>query len=479
MNARHTDPPGPIAGKVSARPTGLSRVGAVAIWPLRLVARAVDSFSPRSMPILGRRSYVIEAVTTFFFAVTLAVVEGGVIGVFAKQGFSGVVPQATLNMVVAVIGVSSEIANLLSFVWSAASVGRAKVPFINVLQLAVVALVASIALVPKSAVGLGVLLGVVMLARVCWSGILTIRPTIWRANYAPRARARIVGKFSTLQQVIVALVGVTLGATLDRWPAGSGSLMTAAAGLGLVGVWATARQRVRGGPAAVRAEIKAGVLKPWQGPAIVWKILRGDARFAQFMIAMFILGFGNLMLTPILIIILKEQFDQGYLGGILITTAIPSLVMPAAVPIWARLLDRAHVVRFRSVHGWVFVLATGIFAIAILVHRMELMYLGAVVQGVAIGGGALAWNLGHVDFAPPTQASHYMATHVSLNGLRGLLAPIFAVTFYQWLGNRGFTHADAAAAVLGTSTALGVIGTGGFVALRLSMGSSAAHARRE
>lgn len=431
------------------------------------------------MPLLGRRSYAIEAVTTFFFAITLAVVEGGVIGVFTKQTYSDVVPQATLNVAVAVVGVSSEIANLLSFVWSAVSVGRAKVPLINGLQIAVVALVASIGIIPRSAVGLVVLLAVVMLARVCWSGIITVRPTVWRANYAPRVRARIVGKFSTVQQVIVAVVGIGLGATLDRWPTGSASLMTIAAGLGLIGVWATGKQRVRGGPAALRAEVRGGVLKPWQGPAIVWKILRADARFAQFMIAMFVLGFGNLMLTPILIIILKEQFGQGYLGGILITTAIPSLVLPAAIPLWARFLDRAHVVRFRSIHGWVFVLATAIFALAILSHRMELMYVGAVVQGIAIGGGALAWNLGHVDFAPPAQASHYMATHVSLNGLRGLLAPIFAVTLYEWLGRRGLSHANAAAAVLGTSTVLGAIGTSGFIALRLSMGSSAAHAARD
>jgi len=448
------------------------RLAAISLAPIRLLASAILSFTPRSMPMFSRRSYAIEAVTTFFFAITLAVIEGGVVGVYTKQTYSGVVPQSTLNIAVAVIGVSFEIANLFSFVWSAASVGRAKVPFINALQTAVVALACGIALVPRSPVGLGILLGVVMIARVCWSGIITIRPTIWRANYAPRVRARIVGKFSTLQQVIVAIVGIALGATLDRSSGGSAVLMTVLAGLGVVGVWATGKQRVRGGPAAVRAEVSGGVLKPWQGPAIVWKILRSDARFAQFMIAMFILGFGNLMLTPILVIILKEQFGQGYLGGILITTAIPSLVMPLAIPLWARFLDRAHVVRFRSIHGWTFVLSISIFVTAILLHRIEIMYAGAIVQGVAMGGGSLAWNLGHVDFAPPSQVSHYMATHVTLNGLRGLISPVFAVSIYEWIGHRGQSPASAAAWVLGLSLVFCVIGTSGFVALRLAMGSS-------
>lgn len=460
-------------------PSGVPRrLAAISLVPIRLLAGAVLSFSPSSMPLFSRRSYAIEAVTTFFFAITLAVIEGGVIGVYTKQTYSGVVPQSTLNIAVAVIGVSFEIANLVSFVWSSVSVGRAKIPLINTLQTAVVMLVSGIALIPRSSAGLGILMAVVMIARVCWSGIITIRPTIWRANYAPRVRARIVGKFSTLQQVIVAVVGIMLGATLDHSSGASPVLMTVLAGLGLVGVWATGKQRVRGGPAAIRAEVSGGVLRPWQGPGIVWKILRGDARFAQFMIAMFILGFGNLMLTPILVIILKEQFGQGYLGGILVTTAIPSTVMPLAIPLWARFLDRAHVVRFRSIHGWTFVLSISIFVAAILLHRMEVMYVGAIVQGVAMGGGSLAWNLGHVDFAPPAQVSHYMATHVTLNGLRGLISPIFAVSIYEWLGRHVQSPANAAACVLGLSWVLCVIGTSGFVALRRSMGSSAARTLR-
>ncbi len=445
---------------------------------MRLVSDVISSFSPRSMPPLSRRSYAIEALTTVFFAIALAVIEGGVISVFTKQAYSDVVPQGFLNLAVALIGVSAEIANLLSFIWSAFSVGRAKVPLINALQAAVVGLVALIALVPRSSPGLAILLFVVLAARFCWSGVITIRPTIWRANYPPRVRARIVGKFSTLQQLMIAVVGITLGATLDRWADGAGTLTTTAAGLGALGVWATSKQRVRRGPAAVRAEIRAGIMMPWQGPGVVWKILRRDARYAQFMIAMFVLGFGNLMVTPILVIILKEQFAKGYLGGILVTTGIPSLVMPIAIPLWARLLDRAHVVRFRSIHGWVFVAAAISFGLGVLTHRIELIYLGSVIQGVAIGGGSLAWNLGHVDFAPPSEVSHYMATHVTLNGLRGLIAPIFAVTLYQALASLGLTHAAAAAAVLATSTAFCVVGTAGFVAMRLSMGASAARPSR-
>ena len=41
-------------------------------------------------------------------------------------------------------------------------------------------------------------------------------------------------------------------------------------------------------------------------------------------------------------------------------------------------------------------------------------------MGVARGGGSLAWQLGHNDFARADQLSAYMGIHVTLTGVRGL-----------------------------------------------------------
>jgi len=156
------------------------------------------------------------------------------------------------------------------------------------------------------------------------------------------------------------------------------------------------------------------------------------------------------------------------------------LLIPLAVPVWAGLLDRSHVVRFRAVHGWFFVAAQAMFMLGMAVQAMPLMYAGAVLWGVALGGGALAWNLGHTDFAPPAQNAHYMATHVTLNGLRGLLAPFLSAGLYtlatQLLGPSGVM--DPAAAVLAVSVVLSGLGAAGFVWLRFSMGAAAGRLQR-
>jgi hypothetical protein len=49
-----------------------------------------------------------------------------------------------------------------------------------------------------------------------------------------------------------------------------------------------------------------------------------------------------------------------------------------------------------------------------------------------VGGGALAWNLGHLHFAPPEKAEIYMGVHVALSGARGLIAPLGGM----WLWNK-------------------------------------------
>lgn len=435
------------------------------------VGQAARSFLPSSMPRFARRSYAIELVTTFFFALALSTVEGGFIGVFTKQTFEGVADPSWLNFVVALVAAAPELANIVSFVWVSLSHGRAKIPFINGLQLAVIALAAGIAVMPRTGLGLAGLAVAVVAARVCWSGISALRPTVWRANYSARVRARIVGKFSTVQQVLVAMVGLGLGLALDWNQASAQVLVPLLAGLGIVAVVATSRQRVRGGPLMLKQEGKEpSIGRPWNAPAMVWRVLRKDPRYAQFMLCMFVLGFGNLMVNPVLVIILKDQFGMGYFGSVLVISGIPYLLMPLAIPLWARLLDRAHVVKFRSIHGWMFVLSTGIFLWAVLAHSMGLMYAGAVVQGIAYGGGTLAWNLGHVDFARPSQTSQYMATHLTLNGVRGLVAPLLAVGVYDNLARvLGMRTDQSAAWVLASSEVLCVVGCAGFVWLRVAM----------
>jgi MFS family permease len=390
---------------------------------------------PASMPILARRNYRHELLAACFLPFLLAVVDSAIIGVVVKNAYTGVVNDTLLNFVVAVITASAAFSNIVSFAWVKLSHARDKVRFINGLQVSMIVLVGLIGFMPRTELGMWALAALVLLARFCWAGFITIRSTVWRQNYSRNTRARVTGKTATVQVLTLSLLGMGLGAAMDADPDSFRLVLPLGCVLSLVGVWSWSRVRLRG-RASLRAQEIASTANgdaPSFNPVGMLRLLAADRLFAGYMACMFLLGLGNLMQTPLLVVLLRDQFDMQYLGGIQITSSIPLAMMPLSIPLWARLLDRVHVIQFRKIHSWFFVVACAVSTIAIHTRTPALLVVSAVVQGLAFGGGALAWTLGHLDFAPAHRASAYMGVHVTLTGVRGLIAPFLSVGIYELL----------------------------------------------
>lgn len=432
---------------------------------------AVAGFLPGATPRMARRTYTQEISAAMLFSVALAAIDSGVLAVYAKRTFSDSVDETTLNLCVALLGSMDALANILSFVWSSLGQGRRKIAVINALQAGVLLTISAIAVMPSTPVGLTLLVGLALAARCCWSGILTLRPTLWRGTYSRDMRASIVGRLSTIQLLVVAAMGAFLGRVLDTDRAWYAPAILASCAVGVGAILITRRIRVRRENSMLRQEREGSPPMPlWRAPFVVLQVLRTDRRYAQFMACMFVLGFANLMVNPILAITLSEQFGLGYFQSILITSTIQQGVQIVSIPAWGRFLDRSHVVRFRAIHSWFFTASGVVLVLGAALSRVELMYAGAVLLGLAYGGGAIAWHLGHVDFSPPSRTSLYMATHVTLNGVRGLLAPIAAVFLYEAVKHAGGNAGGHASAwVLGVSLIVSMIGAAGFVWLNRSM----------
>jgi hypothetical protein len=116
-----------------------------------------------------------------------------------------------------------------------------------------------------------------------------------------------------------------------------------------------------------------------------------------------------------------------------ITAAVPILVMPLAIQPWARFLDRHHVITYRAVHSRLAVAGSIVLAVAVLARLDWLLWPGALLMGASLAAGSLGWSLGHNDFAPRGEETRYMALHVTLTGLRGLIAPPAAILAYYAL----------------------------------------------
>ena len=363
-------------------------------------------------------------------AFVMALLEGGVIGVVIKNGFDGQVSDWMLNFAVAVATGAPFYSNLISFIWVKVSHGRDKSLLVS--NLAVICCLCAMAMsfTPFTTFGLAMLVGLLIIARICWSGIMTIRSTIWRANYPRHIRGKVTAKLATMASLLMSVAAITAGWVLDWRFEAFQWLFIGFALLSIVGAFRYRHLTVRHQERSLSRENS-----PEQKVSFrrVFSVLKQNRAFAKYMASMFILGSGNLMFMAPLIVYLNEHTGLTKSHQILITTAIPLALIPVAVGWWARLLDGNHIFHFRAIHSWGFVCAIATYVIAQFSGNEFLFFVGACCYGIAISGGVIGWNLGHNDFVGKASPMDYMAVHVTLTGIRGLFAPLVGIGFYQWL----------------------------------------------
>lgn len=423
-----------------------------------MARRALASYSPASMPAMARQSFVWEQRSSLFLPMAVACVEANVIAVIARKAFDA------SDLSIAALAAAPALSNISSVLWTRLIRGRDRVRAANLMQLALLACVVAIALAPVSAWGEALLVFATLIARTLLTGVITARTDIWRNNYPRAQRARVTGKLLTIAAIVVAATGAALGVVMDALEAADGAANAASGGaaggvsggggssggamlsfravyllsavMGLVGVWCFSRVRWRQRRAQVRAETDPGAEYPTAGARDMLRLLRDDKAYRAFMAAQFALGLPNLAGIPVFILALdhllraRDPSRDHYTQTLVLTQVIPLIVPILTIPLWARLLDRLHIVRFRVFHSWTFVLANLLMGGGFLLESLPILYASRVVLGVAYGGGMLAWDLGHHDFARREHASLYMGVHVALTGVRGAIAPFLGTLLY-------------------------------------------------
>jgi hypothetical protein len=381
-----------------------------------------------SLPRMAASLVPRELLSWSLLAVAMGGLEGGLLGVVVKNQFSGAVSPVLVNLAVAVVAGAASFTNLLSFMFAARAMGRGKVQMLARLMLVIAACLFAMTLAPLSGRGLLMFSALTVFGLAAWTGILTIRSVVWRANYPRRWRGQVTARISQLAALLTATFSALVGVAMQvqgsawRWLFPAAGLCALAASL------VYRRSRVRRHRRLMQAEQSHTAS---QGGRIRFRsiggILRHNRDFRNYMIGMMVFGSGNLMVVAMLVILMNDRLGLERLTQVLITSSLPILVLCLSVRAWARVLDRRHIISYRALHSWTFVAANACFALAFIAGWANLLWLGSVLLGLAWGGGHLGWNLGHNDFAADGDSSLYMATHVWLTGLRGLVMPVIGV----------------------------------------------------
>jgi hypothetical protein len=374
-----------------------------------------------------------EIATWALLGLTLGLVEGATAAVLIKKTFAVAASPWLVNLAVAFVSGAPALSNVVSFVWANLAHGRARINLMVGLQAGFALLVGLLGIAPRAAGGLVFAVGSILVARVVWTGLLTVRSAVWSANYPRSALGRYTGRIVIVSSLAVSFAAALAAWTLDHSDFDSRWLYGGGAAAGLVAAWLYRAARVRREFALLAEENAAvGRAEPFS-LGMLFDILRKDPHFREYMFWMGIYGGGNLMLTSQLVVIFSEHLHLSSGLQIAMLSVIPLATLPLFVPFWARMFDEGHIVEYRARQGWSLVLAVVALSIGTWIFWMPLLWLGALLLGLAYAGANLGWNLGHNDFASVGRAQHYMGVHVTLTGVRGAIGPPAGILVYQWL----------------------------------------------
>jgi type IV secretory pathway TrbD component len=412
--------------------------------------RVFDFLRTADLPRLTRHNYVSEYRQMSLWGLVAAVVEGNMVSVVASKTF------AASELLTTVIWATPVFMNVLNVAWGSFLRGRPRKQAFIVLSTCAFALTASVGFTSADWHPWGgwVFALQIALTHFFLSGLINLRTTIWNVNYPRSHRARIASRLQTVRMLMAsgAMVGVSL--LYDAFPSAYRWVYPCAGVIGVISLIPYSRLRMRGERAEMqrmRAHFDRTIgaaAKPHQtwlaGVREVADILRTDKLFARYMLAQFILGAANFFTEPILVNFMTKELDFTYFQSLSLLQFVPQIMLFASISIWAVYFDRIGVLRFRIYNSFAWACAYVAIAIGLLLYAIAgpqwaavawvFIVLSRISKGLGMGGGAIAWNLGHLHFARPHQTELYMGIHVGLTGLRGLLMPIVGYVCFTWMG---------------------------------------------
>lgn len=151
----------------------------------------------------------------------------------------------------------------------------------------------------------------------------------------------------------------------------------------------------------------------------LWRILAKDRKFLRYEIGFVLYGIGFMaLITAKPIWSVDAQFLHLSWPVLLGSKGVISFVMILLTPYFGRTLDRIG-------PGWLSAgcfLGLALYALLLSLATSPTDFIVAeVVFGIAMSGVILAWNVGPLSFAPENQGREYMAVHIALVCVRGLI----------------------------------------------------------
>jgi MFS family permease len=192
--------------------------------------------------------------------------------------------------------------------------------------------------------------------------------------------------------------------------------------------------------------VKVGESKPRPRRSLrqAFAILKRNPPFAEYQLAVFIMGFGNIIAGTLYPLVVVHKLHAGY-GAFGILTVCSALGYLLSFFTWGRVVDRKGPLFTMLLTG---IGATAGPAVMLIAPGVYWLIPVALLAGINNAGFELGMYSSVIHFAreSPPEVPNYMAMHMYFSGLRGITAP-FLATGILAIGNYNLA---LGAALLGT-----------------------------
>lgn len=170
-----------------------------------------------------------------------------------------------------------------------------------------------------------------------------------------------------------------------------------------------------------------------------FRLLKENKPFAAFERSFSIYGMGFIMMQPIIPIYLVDKLHLSYTSNFLAKGILSQLGMLLLSPLIGKLHDNMHPFKFISRSFGLLMAFPLLLVISALWQGERIMpviivFVAYLIFGIAMTAVNMAWNMGSIVFAGKEDASIYQSVHVTMTGIRGLVAPVLGFSLLKISG---------------------------------------------
>jgi MFS family permease len=273
------------------------------------------------------------------------------------------------------------------------------------------------------------------------SMLIPAQNSIYQRNIRPQRRAAVYGYTMSIGMAVSIAITFIGGRVLDTQESSFRWILALTGLAGFISTVVHSRIKIQEpvvDPVSRRKKVKfMDALKDPIHRSLT--LMKQNKAFAAFERSFSIYGMGYIMMQPIIPIYMVDKLQLSYTNNFLAKGILSQVGMLFLAPLFGRLHDKMHPFKYIGLSFALLMLFPILFVISSLwagesVIAVLIVFIAYTIFGLAMTGVNMAWNMSSIFFAGDDDAAMYQSVHVTLTGVRGLVAPVLGFVLLRLIG---------------------------------------------